>query len=108
MGTCCSTPHDDGDGGTVKVSDYFEIHEELGSGAFSNVYRATDKERAKDVALKMIPSIVFDKNREQTEREVKILQTIDRHENIVQLLKVIRGKKYFTIAMELLTGGELF
>eukprot|EP00298_Acanthocystis_sp_HF-20_P012312 c19829_g2_i1.p1 GENE.c19829_g2_i1~~c19829_g2_i1.p1 ORF type:complete len:341 (-),score=115.70 c19829_g2_i1:1-1023(-) len=91
-----------------KLEDLYNIQEELGKGAFSHVKKAVNKKTGQVVALKMIPNSVFNKNREQTEREVKILQKLGRHEHIVHLLAVHRGKKHFTISMELLTGGELF
>jgi serine/threonine protein kinase len=61
-----------------------------------------------EVALKMIPSNIFNKNKEATEREVAILKKIGDHPHIVKLVRVDRTKKHFLIAMELLLGGELF
>jgi serine/threonine protein kinase len=50
---------------------------------------------------------VFKKNKEQTEKEVEVLGSLN-HPGIVKLKEVVSTPRYFCIVMEILTGGELF
>lgn len=93
------------------VNQYYDVGKELGSGAFSKVYLAKDKSTGEKVALKMIKAAVFMKNRESTLRESKILQEVSKSKDnthVVRLYRTLEDKQFYTIAMEVLTGGELY
>eukprot|EP00299_Pterocystis_sp_00344_P006014 c17769_g1_i1.p1 GENE.c17769_g1_i1~~c17769_g1_i1.p1 ORF type:complete len:498 (-),score=100.37 c17769_g1_i1:53-1546(-) len=92
---------------TPRIQDLYEVKERLGSGGFSVVKKGMCKETGEVWALKMIQNSVFQKNRERTEEEVKVLASLD-HPGIVKLREVVRTNKFFVIVMEYLQGGELF
>ncbi|KAL8143376.1 hypothetical protein V2J09_016408 [Rumex salicifolius] len=81
----------------------------LGHGQFGYTYVATDRSTGDRVAVKKI-----DKNKmvlpvavEDVKREVKILQELTGHENVVQFYNAFEDENYVYIAMELCEGGEL-
>jgi len=85
----------------------YEISETLGTGAFSEVKRCTDKRTGQQFAMKIIDKAKCKGKESMIETEVCILKTA-KHENIIQLYEMyeIEGKIY--LIMELVTGGELF
>ncbi|KAI3747709.1 hypothetical protein L6452_10305 [Arctium lappa] len=81
----------------------------LGHGQFGYTYVAIDKVNGDRVAVKKI-----DKNKmmlpiavEDVKREVKILQALSGHENVVQFHNAYEDASYVYIVMELCEGGEL-
>ncbi|KAJ0707480.1 putative protein kinase CAMK-CDPK family [Helianthus annuus] len=87
----------------------YTIGKLLGHGQFGYTYVATDKVNGHRVAVKKI-----DKNKmilpvavEDVKREVKILQALSGHENVVQFYNAFEDDSYVYIAMELCEGGEL-
>ncbi|CAA6673489.1 unnamed protein product [Spirodela intermedia] len=73
----------------------------LGRGQFGQTFVATDKAKGDKVAVKRI-----DKNKD-VKREVKILQALTGHENVVQFHNAFEDDSYVYIVMELCEGGEL-
>ncbi|CAI9282440.1 unnamed protein product [Lactuca saligna] len=87
----------------------YSIGKLLGHGQFGYTYVATDKANGDRVAVKKI-----DKNKmilpiavEDVKREVRILQALSGHENVVQFYNAFEDDSYVYIAMELCEGGEL-
>ncbi|XP_024977787.1 calcium-dependent protein kinase 28-like [Cynara cardunculus var. scolymus] len=87
----------------------YSIGKLLGHGQFGYTYVATDKANGDRVAVKKI-----DKNKmilpiavEDVKREVRILQALSGHENVVQFHNAFEDDSYVYIAMELCEGGEL-
>ncbi|KAH7852695.1 hypothetical protein Vadar_028047 [Vaccinium darrowii] len=81
----------------------------LGHGQFGYTYVGIDKFGGDRVAVKKI-----DKNKmvlpiavEDVKREVKILQALAGHENVVQFHNAFEDDSYVYIVMELCEGGEL-
>ncbi|KAL8118124.1 calcium-dependent protein kinase 18-like [Apium graveolens] len=81
----------------------------LGHGQFGYTYSATDNVTGDVVAVKKI-----DKNKmvqpiavEDVKREVKILQALSGHENVVQFYSAFEDDSFVYIVMELCEGGEL-
>ncbi|KAJ0964180.1 hypothetical protein J5N97_029302 [Dioscorea zingiberensis] len=81
----------------------------LGHGQFGYTFVATDKANGDRVAVKriekskMIQPIAVDDVR----REVKILQALQGHENVVHFHNAYEDDSYVYIVMELCEGGEL-
>ncbi|CAD8057797.1 unnamed protein product [Paramecium sonneborni] len=68
----------------------YEIHDFKGKGAYGIVWKATDKQTKKEVALKKVfDAFQNSTDAQRTFREVCFLQQLTDHENIVKLLKVI-------------------
>ncbi|XVE87432.1 hypothetical protein DITRI_Ditri18aG0116800 [Diplodiscus trichospermus] len=87
----------------------YTIGKLLGHGQFGYTYVATDKASGDRVAVKKI-----DKNKmvlpiavEDVKREVKILEALKGHENVVQFYNAFEDDSYVYIVMELCEGGEL-
>ncbi|KAM7520088.1 hypothetical protein LguiB_019050 [Lonicera macranthoides] len=87
----------------------YTIGKLLGHGQFGYTYVATDKKNGDRVAVKKI-----DKNKmilpiavEDVRREVKILEALSGHENVVQFYNAFEDESNVYIVMELCEGGEL-
>ncbi|XAR57981.1 Non-specific serine/threonine protein kinase [Bertholletia excelsa] len=87
----------------------YKIGKLLGHGQFGYTYVAIDKSNGDRVAVKKI-----DKNKmvlpiavEDVKREVKILQALAGHENVVQFYNAFENDSFVYIVMELCEGGEL-
>ncbi|XP_076909197.1 calcium-dependent protein kinase 28-like [Bidens hawaiensis] len=98
------------DFGYVKDFDNdYSVGKLLGHGQFGYTYVAIHKSTGDRVAVKKIdkykmktPAAV-----EDVKREVKILQALSGHENVVQFHNAYEDSSYVYIVMELCEGGEL-
>jgi calcium/calmodulin-dependent protein kinase I len=92
-----------------KITDNYDIKEEVGKGAFSVVKLAVNKKTGEKVAVKIInktkASSEADAKRLQT--EVEILKKV-KHPNIISLKDLYDTPEELFLVMELVTGGELF
>lgn len=91
-----------------RISEDFEIAEELGRGGMGVVYRARQRSLDRDVAVKVVRpgQLVFGEALERFDRETRALAKL-RHPNIAAIHEVGRadGELYFT--MDLIEGGTL-
>ncbi|XWS29196.1 hypothetical protein CRYUN_Cryun24cG0007900 [Craigia yunnanensis] len=87
----------------------YTIGKLLGHGQFGYTYVATDKANGDRVAVKKIEKnkMVLPIAVEDVKREVKILEALKGHENMVQFYNVFEDDSYVYIVMELCEGGEL-
>ncbi|KAK8663979.1 hypothetical protein V6N13_083784 [Hibiscus sabdariffa] len=91
----------------------YTIGKLLGHGQFGYTYVATDKGNGDRVAVKKIDKekelqdMVLPIAVEDVKREVKILEALKGHENVVQFHNAFEDASYVYIAMELCEGGEL-
>ncbi|KAG0488333.1 hypothetical protein HPP92_007144 [Vanilla planifolia] len=91
----------------------FDVHyafgKLLGHGQFGYTYVATDRGNGDRVAVKRIEKakMVLPIAVEDVKREVKILEALKGHENIVHFYNAFKMKNYVYIVMELCEGGEL-
>jgi len=87
----------------------YTIGKLLGHGQFGYTYVATDKSSGDRVAVKRIEKnkMILQIAVEDVKREVKILQALDGHENVVQFYNAFEDDSYVYIVMELCEGGEL-
>ena len=86
----------------------FRLHEQLGAGGTSLVYRATRCESNKQVAVKFLslPQVGNARLRERFEREIKIMRVM-RHPHVVTHVADGQSGEYRYYAMELLEEGTL-
>eukprot|EP00931_Biecheleriopsis_adriatica_P059573 TRINITY_DN35665_c0_g1_i1.p1 TRINITY_DN35665_c0_g1~~TRINITY_DN35665_c0_g1_i1.p1 ORF type:complete len:516 (-),score=104.15 TRINITY_DN35665_c0_g1_i1:45-1592(-) len=96
-----------------QLSEVYELDKELGVGASSTVYLATDKSTGEKRAVKMVYNEVFDDDCHLEtdhvnpfEAELQVLQTVD-HPNIVRLFDSFIGRGVQAIAMEFCAGGNI-
>ncbi|XP_047322619.1 calcium-dependent protein kinase 28-like [Impatiens glandulifera] len=81
----------------------------LGHGQFGYTYVGIDKSNGDRVAVKRIEKskMVLPIAVEDVKREVKILEELTGHENVVRFFNAFEDSNYVYIAMELCEGGEL-
>ncbi|GMI94032.1 calcium-dependent protein kinase 16 [Hibiscus trionum] len=87
----------------------YTIGKLLGHGQFGYTYVATEKGNGDRVAVKKIDKekMVAPVAVEDVKREVKILEALKGHENVVQFYNAFEDASYVYIVMELCEGGEL-
>ncbi|KJE92873.1 calcium/calmodulin-dependent protein kinase I [Capsaspora owczarzaki ATCC 30864] len=88
------------------IRQKYTLKQLLGEGAFSEVVLGVDNVTHASIALKIIDKRNCTKQ-QSLETEVAILKTA-KHSNVIQLLDVFESPRYLYLAMELVTGGELF
>lgn len=95
--------------GSIKRVGKYELSRTIGSGTFSKVKLGKDCETQQACAIKIIDieQLVRENLNEQLLREISLMKVL-RHNNIVELLDVIRTPNHIYLVLELLTGGELF
>ena len=82
--------------------------EEIGRGGFGVVYRATEEELGRDVAVKVLTGTVDDRTRSRFERECRAMGALSGHPHIVTIYRsgtTEAGLLY--LVMEYLHGGSL-
>ena len=86
----------------------FRLHEPLGTGGTSTVFRATHCETNQQVAVKFLspPQLSNFRLRERFAREIKIMRVM-RHPHVVTHVADGQSGDYQYYAMELLEGGTL-
>ncbi|NWW32457.1 SPEG kinase, partial [Panurus biarmicus] len=86
-----------------RLTDYYDVHEEIGRGAFSYLRRVTEKSTRLDFAAKFIPGRT--KAKQSARRELHILSQLD-HERIVFFHDAFEKKNAVIIVMELYPLGN--
>ncbi|XP_048403839.1 calcium/calmodulin-dependent protein kinase type 1 isoform X2 [Stegostoma tigrinum] len=89
----------------IKVA--YEFKEVLGTGAFSEVVLAEEKQTQKLVAIKCIPKKALEGKENSIENEIAVLRKI-KHPNIVSLEDIYESPTHLYLVMQLVSGGELF
>ncbi|KAM8806948.1 striated muscle preferentially expressed protein kinase [Eudromia elegans] len=87
-----------------RLTDYYDVHEEIGRGAFSYLRRVTEKSSRLDFAAKFVPGRT--KARQSARRELHILSQLD-HERIVFFHDAFEKKNAVIMVMELCAEDEL-
>ncbi|WP_411026504.1 protein kinase domain-containing protein, partial [Salmonella sp. s54395] len=88
-----------------KIEDDYEILEELGRGAFGIVHRAKEKTTGLERAAKFIT--IKAGMWEEVRNEIKIMGMLS-HKRLIALYDAYETQRDVNMAMELVTGGELF
>ncbi|XP_029460871.1 striated muscle preferentially expressed protein kinase [Rhinatrema bivittatum] len=87
-----------------RMVDYYDIHKEIGRGAFSYIRKVTDKSSMLDYAAKFIPCRA--KTKLSGRREMNILSQLD-HERVVYFHDAFEKKNAIVIIMELCAQEEI-
>lgn len=86
----------------------YELHEPMGQGKFSTVYKGINKQTNAEFAIKVIDKrTVSIYEKELLRSEISILRLL-RHPNVIYLKEIINTKETLYISMELVRGGELY
>eukprot|EP01128_Nolandella_sp_AFSM9_P012011 TRINITY_DN887_c4_g1_i1.p1 TRINITY_DN887_c4_g1~~TRINITY_DN887_c4_g1_i1.p1 ORF type:complete len:863 (+),score=241.71 TRINITY_DN887_c4_g1_i1:178-2589(+) len=95
----------------VRMRNFYDVGEELGSGAYSIVREVTHKESGETFAVKILDNYSNMDNAEEEEetfkRETTILKKLD-HPGICKLIDVFSDRKHYYVILEKVKGGELF
>ncbi|GLE03416.1 hypothetical protein PINS_up012318 [Pythium insidiosum] len=78
----------------------------LGRGHYAVVCRGRCRRTGRAVAVKKIKRFLTDEKRLRA--EIAVLQRVQRHPNIVELVDVFETAREVQLVLELCTGGELF
>ncbi|XP_043550461.1 striated muscle preferentially expressed protein kinase-like [Chiloscyllium plagiosum] len=87
------------------LSDYYDVHQEIGRGAFSCIKRVMERSSKLDYAAKFISFRAAP--RDEAVRELEILSQLD-HERIVFFHDAFEKKSSIVIVLELCAQEELF
>ncbi|KFK30978.1 hypothetical protein AALP_AA6G052800 [Arabis alpina] len=81
----------------------------LGSGGFGTTYICKEISTDKSYACKSIPKKLLktEELKESVRTEIRIMEIVSGHSNIVQIKGSYEDKKFIHIVMELCSGGEL-
>jgi serine/threonine-protein kinase Chk2 len=91
-----------------EITKNYLIDKIIGTGNFSTVRLAIDKNSGEKKAIKIIDKKKYwNKNMEQLEREIEIVKQI-KHENIISVFDIYSTQKFLYIVLEFANGGELF
>jgi serine/threonine protein kinase len=88
--------------------EQFELLEEIGHGGSARVYRARDHLADRDVAVKIIPNDVEDRQDfiARFNREIEIVRTL-AHDHIIEVYGFGETEEVVFLVMRLLDGGSL-
>ncbi|XP_070200689.1 twitchin-like isoform X4 [Littorina saxatilis] len=88
------------------VYDYYDILEELGSGAFGVVHRCIEKATGRTFVAKFI-NTPYPCDKHTVKNEINIMNHL-HHPKLINLHDAFEDKHEMTLILEFLSGGELF
>jgi len=91
-----------------RVGDFI-IGKTIGQGTFNKVKIARHVHSNEQVAIKLIDKqkIISEADHKRLAKELKILRKV-RHPNIIQLYEILEDQRYYYVATEYASRGELF
>jgi serine/threonine-protein kinase len=91
------------------LNNRYTITARLGKGAMGTVYRATDTQSRREVAIKVISAelAVDAEALERFKREGEALSKL-KHPNIVGFVDAFQNEEHYVIVMEYVSGGSLY
>jgi serine/threonine protein kinase len=93
---------------SAAFAEVYEQKEEVGAGAFSRVYRATQRATGKDFACKVVKKDHPDYDDAEMESEIRIARMVAGHPNVANIVDVFVDETRWYLVQELVMGGELF
>eukprot|EP01055_Gregarina_sp_Pseudo9_P005956 Gregarina_sp_Pseudo_9__5955@NODE_966_length_2022_cov_26_031266_g906_i0_p1_GENE_NODE_966_length_2022_cov_26_031266_g906_i0NODE_966_length_2022_cov_26_031266_g906_i0_p1_ORF_typecomplete_len628_score125_68Pkinase/PF00069_25/8_1e66Pkinase_Tyr/PF07714_17/2_1e45EFhand_7/PF13499_6/7_1e06EFhand_7/PF13499_6/6_1e09EFhand_7/PF13499_6/7_4e09EFhand_8/PF13833_6/0_15EFhand_8/PF13833_6/1_3EFhand_8/PF13833_6/2_9EFhand_8/PF13833_6/0_047EFhand_8/PF13833_6/2_9e03EFhand_8/PF13833_6/5_1e06EFhand_1/PF00036_32/0_83EFha len=93
-------------GRSQELRQWIKFDRRLGSGAFGEVYRVTDKRVNVERACKLINKGRVQVPLEQVHEEIEILKSVD-HPNVIKIYEIFEDPNSVYILQELCNGGEL-
>ncbi|XP_047102318.1 twitchin isoform X3 [Schistocerca piceifrons] len=91
---------------TTSVYDYYDILEEIGTGAFGVVHRCRERKTGNIFAAKFIP-VSHAMEKELIKKEIDIMNQL-HHPKLINLHDAFEDDDEMVLIFEFLSGGELF
>ncbi|XP_052707844.1 twitchin-like isoform X13 [Crassostrea angulata] len=91
---------------TDNIYDYYDILEELGSGAFGVVHRCVEKATGRVFVAKFI-NTPYPLDKATVKNEINIMNQL-HHPKLLQLKDAFEDRHEMILVLEFLSGGELF
>ncbi|KAL1129846.1 hypothetical protein AAG570_012790 [Ranatra chinensis] len=91
---------------TASVYDYYDILEEIGTGAFGVVHRCRERKTGNIFAAKFIP-VTHPMEKELIRKEIDIMNQL-HHPKLINLHDAFEDDDEMVLIFEFLSGGELF
>ncbi|KAG8335958.1 myosin light chain kinase activity protein [Homalodisca vitripennis] len=91
---------------TDSVYDYYDILEEIGTGAFGVVHRCRERKSGNIFAAKFIP-VSHNMEKELIRKEIDIMNQL-HHPKLINLHDAFEDDDEMVLIFEFLSGGELF
>lgn len=88
------------------VLDHYDIHEELGTGAFGVVHRVTERATGNNFAAKFVMT-PHEADKETVRKEIQTMSVL-RHPKLVNLHDAFEDDNEMVMIYEFMSGGELF
>ncbi|CAH1789051.1 unnamed protein product [Owenia fusiformis] len=89
-----------------KLTDFYELKEEIGKGRFGNVHRCIEKSTGKEYAAKLI-KLKATTNKEDVRQEIELMNLL-HHPKLLLLKDAFETRRELALVMEHIGGGELF
>lgn len=91
---------------TDSVLDHYDIHEEIGTGAFGVVHRATERATGNTFAAKFVMT-PHEADKETVRKEIHTMSAL-RHPKLINLHDAFDDDGEMVMIYEFMSGGELF
>jgi MAP kinase interacting serine/threonine kinase len=91
----------------LQFTDFYELTDHLGQGAYASVRTAVQKSTKKEFAVKLVNKHEPGHTRSKIMREVEIFKMCKGHQNIVQLIQWFEDDDYYYMVFEKMRGGPL-
>ncbi|PIO72952.1 immunoglobulin I-set domain protein [Teladorsagia circumcincta] len=88
------------------VLDQYDIHEEIGTGAFGVVHRCTERATGNTFAAKFV-NTQNEADKATVRKEINTMSVL-RHPTLINLHDAFEGDKEMVMIYEFMSGGELF
>ncbi|XGW29138.1 hypothetical protein V3C99_008720 [Haemonchus contortus] len=88
------------------VLDQYDIHEEIGTGAFGVVHRCTERATGNTFAAKFV-NTQNEADKATVRKEINTMSVL-RHPKLINLHDAFEGDKEMVMIYEFMSGGELF
>ncbi|KAK6747288.1 hypothetical protein RB195_000476 [Necator americanus] len=88
------------------VLDHYDIHEEIGTGAFGVVHRCTERATGNTFAAKFV-NTPHEADKATVRKEINTMSAL-RHPTLINLHDAFEDDKEMVMIYEFMSGGELF
>ncbi|KAL4442863.1 hypothetical protein ABPG74_010752 [Tetrahymena malaccensis] len=95
----------------TRIQDEYIIQAQIGKGNYARVFSARHRETGCKIALKCFEKEKLRKTEngyKSLEKEIKIMQTVGNHPNLLEFIGSYEGENTYYVAMGLIEGNSLY